>query len=205
METALLGLSLGLAAGATPGPLLTLTVTASLERGFASGARFAVAPVFSDLPVLAICLLVLSEVPGRFLAVISGLGGLLLVALGIQTLAGAAGRAPLVKGGAVAADDLRKAILVNLLNPNPWLFWAAVGGPIFLAAWRRQPGEAAVFLAAFYLLLVGSKLAVAALVARGRHYLTEPWYRRVVGVCGALLVVLGGLLAARAATLWEGA
>ena len=41
MEAILLAFSLGLAAGLSPGPLLTLVVSTSLARGFGAGLRVA--------------------------------------------------------------------------------------------------------------------------------------------------------------------
>jgi len=46
-----MGLGLGLAAGASPGPLLTLVVSSTLARGFGAGLRVALAPVLTDAPI----------------------------------------------------------------------------------------------------------------------------------------------------------
>ena len=87
---------------------------------------------------------------------------------------------------------------VNLLNPHPWIFWITVQGPILVGAWRRSPSSAVAFVASFYLAIVGSKVAIAWLVARGRHSLNENWYRRLLVVCGLLLIGMGALLIAQA-------
>ena len=49
-------------------------------------------------------------------------------------------------------------------------------------------------LSNFHALLVGSKVAVAWLVAKGRRHLTSAWYRRVLRLCGGLLLVVGLVL-----------
>ncbi len=59
MELVLIGLGLGLAAGVSPGPLLTLVVSSTLARGFGAGLRVALAPVLTDAPIIVLAILVL--------------------------------------------------------------------------------------------------------------------------------------------------
>ncbi|CAA9508743.1 MAG: hypothetical protein AVDCRST_MAG85-2212, partial [uncultured Solirubrobacteraceae bacterium] len=79
MESLLLGLSLGLGAGLAPGPLLALVVGATLERGFAAGARIAAAPLVSDAPIVALCVLVLGGLPDEALAALSLAGAVFVL------------------------------------------------------------------------------------------------------------------------------
>lgn len=60
-EALLAGLLLGLAAGLAPGPMLALTVTQSLRHGARAGLRVAMAPLLTDLPIIAAMLLALDE------------------------------------------------------------------------------------------------------------------------------------------------
>jgi hypothetical protein len=66
-----------------------------------------------------------------------------------------------------------------------------------MRAWQTSPANAFAFLVGFYALLVGGKIAVALAIAGGRRYLTDMWYRRLLGATGALLCVFGLLL------LWQ--
>ncbi|MDD4274626.1 MAG: hypothetical protein PHG14_13000 [Desulfobacter postgatei] len=75
--------------------------------------------------------------------------------------------------------------LVNILSPHPFLFWITVGVPVASKAWQIHPGGAIGFVTGFYLLLVGSKLALAFVVARTRSFLTGAtyvWTMRVLGL-----------------------
>jgi hypothetical protein len=60
--------------------------------------------------------------------------------------------------------------------------------------WRESPWHALAFLASFYLLLVGSKMAMAWLVSRKAGGLSLTWYRRLLLACGLLMLGMGGLL-----------
>jgi threonine/homoserine/homoserine lactone efflux protein len=52
---------------------------------------------------------------------------------------------------------------MNALNPNPYIFWTLVTGPILLKGWRETPMNGVGFLAGFYGTMIVS-LAVIILV-----------------------------------------
>lgn len=195
MELLILGLGLGAAAGVSPGPLLTLVVSSTIERGLTSGLRIAAAPILSDAPVILISLLTLGRLPAAFLRSITVVGGIYVAYLGLRTLLD--GRRPVAGAedqDVSAGTDYRRGVLVNLLNPHPWIGWATVMGPLVLEGWRRAPWEAVGFVVSFYMAIIGSKMLIAWLVSRGRNRLEGPWYSAVLVACGLLLVVLGLLL-----------
>ena len=199
MAYLLLGLSLGLSAGLSPGPLLTLVVTRSLARGFWAGMRVALSPLITDAPIILLSLLLFSALPPLFEQAVTVVGGLYVIYLGIDTIRSArhASLAAQVTNPAAAHVDLWQGALVNILSPHPWLFWITIGAPTLMRAWQTSPTYVFAFLAGFYVLLVGGKIAVAFAIARGRRYLTDIWYRRLLMATGALLCVFGLLL------LWQ--
>jgi threonine/homoserine/homoserine lactone efflux protein len=199
MTYLLLGLSLGLSAGISPGPLLTLVLTRTLARGFGAGLRVALSPLITDAPIILTTLLIFSALPPFFETAVTLLGGLYVVYLGVDTIRGA-GSANLETGSVTAETasiDLWQGALVNILSPHPWLFWIAIGSPTLARAWQDGPLYALAFLAGFYTLLVGGKIAVAAAAAGGRRFLTGAWYGRLLWAAGLLLCLFGALL------LWQ--
>jgi threonine/homoserine/homoserine lactone efflux protein len=202
MDALLFGLSLGFIAGISPGPLMTLVLSESLRRGFRAGAVVSLAPLISDSPVIILSLVALRQVPEGFLAVLSLAGGVLVVFLGVRTTIDARTLSENDEVAQAGSGDLLKAALVNILNPHPWLFWITVGAPFFLQTWRAAPWEAMAFLISFTGLLVGTKVVIAWAAAHGRRFMTERWYRLVIGGCGVLLVGLGLLFGARALSSW---
>ena len=85
MSELLLGISLGLAAGVSPGPLSALVVTTALQRGVAAGVRVAVAPLLTDLPVVALSVLAVGAFPTRVLPYLAASGGVFVIILGVDT------------------------------------------------------------------------------------------------------------------------
>lgn len=195
MSALLAGLTLGFSAGISPGPLTSLIITTALARGFGAGLRVAVAPLFTDLPIVAISVLFVSSLPAWVQAMLAVAGGLYVMYLGVETI-WAARRASMAQPheGAPGSADLGKGMIVNLLNPQPWLFWITIGGPLLVTHASVSYWLAASFLAGFYLLLVGSKIALAAAVASGRQWLSDRAYRGVLALSGLLLLFFGFLL-----------
>ncbi len=196
MEALLVGLGLGLSGGLAPGPLHTLILTTSLQRGFAAGSRIAVAPLLTDAPIVALTVAVVGALPGGVVRGLTIAGGAFLVYLGVQTMREAAD--PMLAGAVTAAQDYRRGVVANLLNPHPWLFWVAVGAPTLVGFWRESAAAAVAFVVGFYLLLVGSKVAFAFAVARGAQMVSAPVQRRLIVAGGVILVGLGVFIAVRA-------
>jgi threonine/homoserine/homoserine lactone efflux protein len=190
LEALGIGVALGLAAGLAPGPMLGLVLSASLAGGFAAGAQVAAAPLLSDLPVVPLCVLVLDGLPATAVAALGIAGGVLIGVLGIRGL-----RAPVPVAAAPAgARDLGRAVLVNLFNPHPWIFWISVGGPVLLRAAGVSTMAAVAFVAGFYGLLVGTKLVLAAATAAGRRRLLAGRGLRIAMRLAALLLIGAGVL-----------
>ena len=196
MSYVVLGLTLGFAAGITPGPLSTLVVTASLRSGLAGGLRVALAPLITDLPIVILAVFALNRLPDWTLPAITAAGGLVVIYMGVDILRSArtATLEAKTQPSSGVNSELWRGALVNALNPHPYLFWAAVGAPTLLAGWRQSSIYPVAFLSSFYALLVGSKMAIAWLVGSRAGALSEAWYRRILLACGVAMVGLGLVL-----------
>ncbi len=194
----LTGLGIGLAAGVSPGPLLVLVVTSSLRGGLRSGAAVAMAPLLSDVVVVAVVLAALDRMPVGALGWLGVVGGVVVAAVGLQTIreARTATLSAPARTPGPSSRALARGVVVNLVSPHPWISWVTVLGPLTLTAWRSAPVGGAALVAGFYATLVGSKLVLAALVSRGRHRLSDATYRRSVTVAGVVLLVLAGVMVA---------
>ncbi len=192
MQTLALGLAIGLAAGISPGPLLVLVVTESLRSGWRAGVLTAAAPLASDAVVIVGVLVVLQHLPDRALPVLGVVGGGYVIWSAITTWRDA-DATPLQHEGAAPslATALRRAALVNILSPHPWIAWATVLGPLTVRAWRSSPGAGVALVAGFYVALIGVKAVLAVLVAGGRSRLRGPGYRSALRGSAVLLALAG--------------
>lgn len=193
MEGLLAGLALGAAAGIGPGPLLVLVVTVTLRSGVRAGLLTAAVPVLTDALVVVLALTVLRQVPERPLAVLGVIGAVLVALIGVATIRDARG-ARLEAGELVpetAWVTLRRAFAVNIVSPHPWVAWLTVLGPLAVSYGREATVTGVLFVAAFYVAIVGAKAALAVLVGLGRRRMRDAGYRRALVVAGALLVGAG--------------
>ncbi len=155
-------LGFGFVAGVMPGPLQTFLMVQTLQRGARGGAWILPAPLLSDGPIIAVCLLLLSQVGEGWLRGLSLAGGLFLLFLARESWR------TLSQDHATVDDRVRdvaanysgwlltgRAALINALGPGPWLFWGTVTGPMLIQQWRVSPGRGLAFLAVFYGTLVG--------------------------------------------------
>ena len=195
------GATLGFSAAAQPGPFQAYLLAQSAREGPLRALPLALVPLVSDPPVIASVLALLAQVPPGFLRALQIGGGAFVLWLGASGLRAAL--RPAAADGAGASEPPRgfwRAVLVNLTNPNAWIFWSLVGGPILAEAWRAAPARALAFLAGFYLLLLGGNAAlVLAFGAAGR---LGPRAARALGVLSsAALLALGGWQVARGLAL----
>lgn len=191
VSATLTGITLGLAAGLAPGPLMTLAITQTMRHGFKEGLFVAAAPLLTDVPIVLLLFFVLRELPDQLLGALSLLGALYALFLAYETakahsLGGAASTS--------APASLQRGALANFLSPHPYLFWITVGVPYVLAVHEKSALAPWGFIAGFYLLLVGSKAAVAALVGRYRNLLTGQVYPYVMRGLSIALVFFAILL-----------
>jgi threonine/homoserine/homoserine lactone efflux protein len=89
-----------------------------------------------------------------------------------------------------APRTLFEAALVNLLNPNPYLGWTLILGPIVVAAWQENPSSGVAVVVAFYATMV-TTLAVLIFVFGGARFLGARFERSLVFVSVWILAGLG--------------
>lgn len=188
--TALLlqGAALGLSAAMLPGPFRAFIVSEAARRGWRRTLPVALAPLLSDGPVLVLVFLLVSRFPDPLLQLLRVAGGVF-----VGYLAYGAVRA-LVRGP--PADEgyggVLKGAVLNLLNPNPWLFWGLVGAPIVVGAWQAAPQHAIGFMAAFYGVMVAATGAMIVLFGSAAGWGRS--FRRVLMVVSVVALAAFALI-----------
>ncbi|MFN2135075.1 MAG: LysE family translocator [Candidatus Promineifilaceae bacterium] len=160
------GLFLGASAAVQPGPLQAYLLSLTTRYGWRRALPAAFAPLLSDGPVLLLTLLVLSKAPPLMLHALQIVGGLFLIYLAYSAFRVYRKPERLDAGSEQAAQqNFLKGALINLLSPNPYIFWATIAGPIFLEGWREAPLYGISFMTGFYVALIGGFIAFVALFA----------------------------------------
>ena len=165
------GAALAAPATLSPGPLQAYLLARTLQSGVRGAVPAAFAPLFSDILIITVVVLLLRTLPARGLELLRLLGGGILILLAVWIA-----RSPTPElsttpreSAAAGRKSLGGAIALNLVNPNPYLFWAIVGGPILLKSWSVGAQYAAAFLVGFYGAFVsGLALTVVLFATVGR-------------------------------------
>ena len=192
------GIGFGFAAAVQPGPFQTYLISQALTKGWKRTLPAALAPLLSDGPIIALCLLVLSQVPPwlqRFLYIAGGLFVLYLAYGAYKSWKRFVPNRSLPEAG--TQQNVLKAALINMLSPGPYIFWTLVTGPILLAGWRETPLYGMGFLSGFYLTMIFSLAAIIFLFGTARQL--GPQVNRALLGASAIALFCFGLV-----QLWLG-
>src|SRR6266496_4848746 len=185
------GIGYGFAAAAQPGPLQTYLISQALMKGWKKSLASALAPLISDGPIIALCVLVLSQVPAwlqRFLYIAGGLFVLSLAYGAYQSWRKFDPHLPSPETG--TQQTILKASLTNALAPGAYIFWTLVTGPILIRGWRETPLHGISFLLGFYITMILSLCTIIIVFGLARQ-LGPKVNRVLLGISAIALFCFG--------------
>ena len=190
IEFLVLGIFLGLAAGTSPGPLLTVTISETLQHGKWEGIKVAISPLLTDLPIILAVLFVLSNLASynHVIGIIALFGASYLIYSGIESLKI---KPKNTEFNLEKKEGLKKGVVVNFGNPHPYIFWLSIGGPIIFKSLSVQVLATILFLFGFYFSLVGSKVTIALIVEKSKFFIKSKYYFFIIQVLGITQILFG--------------
>lgn len=191
------GVTLGLSAAAQPGPFQAYLLSQALKLGARRALPLALAPLLSDGPIIALVLFVLVQMPAWLVRGLQVVGGLFLLYLAYGAFQAARQAVAVTADPEAARPGLVASTVMNLLNPNPYIFWSLAGGPILITSWGQSPGHTAVFLGAFYLTFLSSLASLIVLFAAAHR--ADARLTRALNLAAAVALLGFGLF-----QLWQG-
>ena len=185
------GIGFGFAAAVQPGPFQTYLISQSLTRGWKRTLIAALAPLISDPPIIALCLLVLSQVPSWFERILYFAGGMFILYLAYNAyMAWENFEAKMDVSETESNQSVWRAALMNALSPGPYIFWTLVTGPILVRGWRETPVYGFGFMAGFYVTMISS-LALIIVVFGVMRELGPKVNRALLGISAIALFGFG--------------
>lgn len=185
------GIGFGFAAAVQPGPFQTYIISQTLLRGWRRTIIAALAPLVSDGPIIALCLIVLSQVPRwleRFLYIAGGLFILYLAHGAYKAWKNFEDEIP--SDDSAANQSIWKAALMNALSPGPYIFWTLVTGPILVRGWRESPILGIGFMLGFYATIIASLSAIIIVFGKARE-IGPKVNRALLGISAIALFIFG--------------
>ena len=183
------GLVLGVVEGIKPGPLLTMVIRETLSGGLRSGLWTAAAPVFSDGPLIVVSIFAATWMAtnASVLLAITVAGAIFLAKMGLECFRMemlAVDNGPTV---ASTASFLR-GITTNLLNPNVYVFWFLIGGPLMASVVDEELLAPVAYAVSFLVSIILTKATIAYLIHRASEGISATTYRRLLAGCGAVML-----------------
>ena len=149
-----IGITFAFAAAIQPGPLQAYLISQTLALGWRRTILASFAPLLSDSPIIALSIFILSHISASFVQILQIVGGIYLLHLALQAFKTYSYYDTEKVLQVYDPNTLFKAVFVNLLNPNPYLSWSLVMGPLLLKAWQEAPVNGIILLIGFYATMV---------------------------------------------------
>lgn len=184
------GILFGLSAGISPGPLLTLVISETVRHNLKEGIKIAFAPILTDLPIILVTIFVISKL-ANFYKIIGGIsifGGIYLFYLAYECFIT---KQIDMNVNPVKPNSIKKGIIANFLNPSPYLFWFTIGAPTTIKAYNINVTASILFIASFYVFIIGTKVVVALIVEKSRTFLKSNYYIYIMKFLGFVLALYG--------------
>jgi threonine/homoserine/homoserine lactone efflux protein len=185
----------GLSGAMVPGPMLTVTISDSLKKGFRAGPLVVLGHFIAETIMIILLVLGLGWIIGSktVTIIIGGFGGLMLIYIGysiakspVPTEIPGEGE-PVEKRGSILSG-----IVTSVTNPYFYLWWATVGWAFMLKGIELA---GIIGVLSFLVGHWGADLSWYSLVSffssKGRHVLPGKRYKIMMIICGVFLVFLG--------------
>ncbi|HPJ36256.1 MAG TPA: LysE family transporter, partial [Spirochaetota bacterium] len=184
------GMSIGTTLALLPSPLLALLINETLKYGKHEGIKISLVPSMTDLPVITVSVFILSmlEKLNIVFGLISIAGFIFLSYLGLKGLKSHGIKTDMKD---VRPQSIRKGIITNLLNPNPYIFWFTVGTPMIISGWKIHPSVPAFYITGFFGSLIGIRVLMSILINRSRKFINSRGYIILSRILSIVLILFG--------------
>jgi len=200
---AIAGIMLGVVEGIKPGPLLTTVIKETLTNGFKGGIRAASAPFFTDGPLILFSIFMAGWIANQPLVFcgIAILGAIFLTRMGMECFNP---EIPDIDSTEVDLNQsFKKGILTNLLNPNAYIFWLLIGGPLMATVADSEPIAPFAYAISFLISIVLVKIIIAYFFSKAQVNLSSDRYLLTLKICGLAMFIFAGSFLYKAFDLWQ--
>lgn len=185
------GLTFAFAAAVQPGPLTTYLISQTVSRGWKTTLPATLAPLISDGPIIILVLFLLSHISALMISILQIFGGLFLLYLSYNAYKSWKSYSFEASMSRMSpTQTLFKAALVNFLNPNPYLGWSLVMGPLLMKGWHESPSYAIALLVSFYATII-LVLGIIIIIFAAARNLGPRLNKMLIGVSAVALLAFG--------------
>ena len=185
---AIAGATLGIVEGIKPGPLLTMVIRETLSGGLRAGLWTAAAPIFTDGPLVIFSLFAAAWIATNpsALLVITLAGAIFLAQMGYECF----GLEPpnMDEDAPPPTGSFLRGVITNLLNPNVYVFWFLIGGPLMASAADEEILAPIAYAITVLVTIMLTKATIAYAIHRASGNISATVYRRLLAICGLVMI-----------------
>jgi len=190
-STLVLGFLIGLTGALAPGPTLVATINASLAGNWTAGLKVSLGHIIIETALFFIIILGFAGFATPYTATIAVIGGIALIIFGIMTISGSRSASLSTTPAQAAANPYMAGLLTSAANPYFWIWWLSVGSALLIASLEGGLLLAVVFMIGHWAADTGWYTFISTGIAKGRTFLSDTTYHRIMAVCGIFLVLFG--------------
>jgi len=186
----------GLSGAMVPGPMLTVTISDSLKKGFTAGPKIAFGHMIVEFLLILLIFAGLGWLIGSSTAifVIGIIGGIIMVLMGFQMARSSDSLQDLHKKSESnnGYGPILNGILTSISNPYFFIWWATVGWAFMMKGIELAGIFGVVgFLVGHWCSDLGWFSTVSFFTNKGSNIMKENHYKIIMSVTGIFLMLLG--------------
>jgi threonine/homoserine/homoserine lactone efflux protein len=188
--------AVGLSGALVPGPMLTVTISDSLKRGFIAGPLIVIGHYIAEL---ALILLIFAGIGWLFesstaIFLIGTLGGIMMLLMGFRITRSSNSLNELKENKGIKKDygPILSGFFTSVSNPFFFIWWATIGWA-FIIKGIEIAGIVGVlgFLVGHWASDLSWFSGVSFFTSRGSQIITEKHYKFIMNISGIFLMLLG--------------
>ncbi len=186
----------GLSGALVPGPMLTVTVSDSVKKGFLTGPLVVLGHFIVEIILIIFILAGFSWLVGseEVAIVIGTLGGIMLIYMGYNTYKSTVSLQDISDTDESSSryGSVLKGILTSVSNPYFFIWWATIG-LAFLFKGVEIAGLVGLigFIIGHWSADLGWFSTVSFFSSKGSSIMSEKQYKLIMKICGLFLILLG--------------
>lgn len=186
----------GLSGALVPGPMLTVTISDSVKKGFITGPLVVLGHFIAEITLIFIIMAGFSWLIGSTTAamIIGTLGGIMLIYIGYNTSKSSQKLQNLQKRDGLSQryGSVFGGIITSISNPYFFIWWATIG-MAFMFKGLEIAGIIGLlgFLIGHWSADMSWYSTVSFLTSKGSEIMTDKHYDMIMKICGIFLIILG--------------
>jgi len=186
-----LGFVIGLTGALAPGPTLVATINASINGDWMTGLKVSLGHAIVELFIVILILLGLATIALPYTSVIAGVGGIALIVFGALTIIGSRKATLSASPNQPVSNPYVAGLITSAANPYFWIWWLSVGSAMVIAGLEGGLVLAGAFMIGHWTADTVWYTLVSSGVSKGRTFLSDTAYRKIMIFCGIFLILFG--------------